>query len=138
MAAPRSSSVRSWTLTGGVTQPIFEGGQLKQKQIAAEAALDQAKAQYRSTVLGALKNVADSLDALARDADALRAAADAETASRRSLDFALKSRQLGQGAAQDVLLAQEAEAQARSTLAVASGARFSDTAALYQALGVGA
>ena len=127
-----------WTLTGGVTQPIFEGGQLKEKQKAAEAALDQAKAQYRSTVLGALKNVADSLDALVRDAETLKAAEAAEVASCQSLTFAQKSRALGEGAAQDVLLAEEAVAQARSTLAIASAARFSDTAALYQALGDGA
>ena len=133
-----SSGNNFWTLTGGVTQPIFEGGQLKEKQKAAEAALDQAKAQYRSTVLGALKNVADSLDALARDADTLKAASVAESASRRSLDYALKARKLGQGAETAVLSAEQAEAQSRSTLAIASAARFSDTAALYQALGDGA
>jgi NodT family efflux transporter outer membrane factor (OMF) lipoprotein len=124
-----------WTLTGGIAQPIFEGGQLLQKQKAAEAGLDQAKAQYRSAVLNALKNVADSLDALTVDANALQAASAAEVASKRSLDFAQKARELGESGALQVLTAEQTYAQARATLVVASAARFADTVALYQALG---
>ncbi|HUO21932.1 MAG TPA: efflux transporter outer membrane subunit [Caulobacteraceae bacterium] len=124
-----------WTLSAGVAQPIFEGGQLLQKQKAAEAALDQAKAQYRSSVLNALKNVADSLDALTRDAETLKAASVAEAASRRSLTFAQKSRDLGETGALQVLTAEQTYAQARATLVAASAARFADTAALYQSLG---
>ena len=133
-----SSNNTFWTLTAGFTQPVFQGGQLKEKQKAAEAALDQAEAQYRSTVLGALKNVADSLDALMRDAETLKAAAAAEAAGRRSLEFVRTSRSLGQVGALDVLNAEQAYDQARTALAAASAARFADTAALYQALGAGA
>jgi NodT family efflux transporter outer membrane factor (OMF) lipoprotein len=52
-----------WTLAGNVTQTIFDAGTLLHKQRAAEAAFDQAAAQYRSTVIAALQNVADSLRA---------------------------------------------------------------------------
>jgi NodT family efflux transporter outer membrane factor (OMF) lipoprotein len=127
-----------WALTAGFTQPIFEGGALAQKQKAAQAAFDQAKAQYRSTVLGALKNVADSLDALMRDAEALKGAAAANDASRRSLAFARNAQQLGQTGVVEVLNAEQADAQSRAALIVAGAARYADTAALFQALGGGA
>ena len=39
-----------WTLAGGLTQPVFEGFALQHKQRAAQAAFDQAAAQYRGTV----------------------------------------------------------------------------------------
>ena len=58
-----------WSLTAGVTQPIFEGGTLRHKQRAAEAAYDQAAAQYKSTVHTAFQNVADTLEALQHDVD---------------------------------------------------------------------
>ena len=38
-----------WTLAGGLTQPVFEGFALQHKQRAAQAAFDQAAAQYRGT-----------------------------------------------------------------------------------------
>lgn len=57
-------------------QPIFNGGQLSAQKRAAEAAYDQAQAQYRATVLSAFQNVADSLRAIQSDADTLRAQAE--------------------------------------------------------------
>ncbi len=127
-----------WTLSAGVTQPIFRGGELKARQQAAQAAFDGAKAQYRSTVLNALKNVADSLDALQRDDDVLQAVAAAEAAGRRSLALARASRDMGEVGPLEMLGAQQTYDQTRSALAQASAARFADTAALYQALGAGA
>ena len=59
-----------WTIAGGVTGPIFEGFTLLHKQRAAQAAFDQAAAQYKATVIAAFQNVADSLRALQSDADA--------------------------------------------------------------------
>ena len=126
-----------WTLSAAAAQPIFQGGALLHRQKAAEAALDQAKAQYRSTVLGALKNVSDTLDALGRDAEALGAAAKADAAAERSLDFARRQLALGQIGALTERGAEQAAAQARSALAAAKAARYADTAALFQAVGGG-
>jgi len=126
-----------WTLTAGVTQPVFAGGALLHRQKAAEAALDQAEAQYRSTALAGLKNVADTLDALSRDADALKLAAVSEAAARRSLDFTQRQTTLGQVGALQARLAEQAYAQAEAALVSAQAARYADTAALYQALGGG-
>ena len=126
-----------WTLSAGVAQPIFQGGALRQRQKAAEAALDQAKAQYRGTVLSALKNVADSLDALTRDSQALAAAQTAQVAADRGLKFARTQVSLGQIGALTERAAEQAAAQAHGALAAAIAARYADTAALFQALGGG-
>ena len=73
----------SWTITGGVTQPIFEGGTLLHTKRAASAALKQAAAQYQSTVITAYQNVADALHACLSDADELAGAVEAEKSRRR-------------------------------------------------------
>jgi outer membrane protein TolC len=107
------------------------------KQRAAEAALDQTKAQYKQTVLTAFQNVADVLEALKADADALAAAAAAETAAKTSLDIA--GRQLKAGAINylALLTAENAYQTALIGRVQAQAARFADTAALFQALGGG-
>src|SRR5215471_14346790 len=63
-----------YTVAAAVAAPIFDGFTLYHKQKAAEAALDQAEAQYRATVITAFQNVADALRALQADARALQAA----------------------------------------------------------------
>jgi NodT family efflux transporter outer membrane factor (OMF) lipoprotein len=126
-----------WTLAGGVTQPVFEGFALMHKQRAAQAAFDQAAAQYRSTVLIAFQNVADSMRALQSDADSLRAAAASERAAARSLDIVRTQLQLGQVAYLALLNAQNTYAQTRLALVQAQALRLADTAALFQALGGG-
>jgi NodT family efflux transporter outer membrane factor (OMF) lipoprotein len=126
-----------WTLTGGFTQPIFEGGQLLAKQREAEAQLDQAKAQYRSTVLSAFQNVADSLQAVEIDAQALRAAAQAERASLQSMEIARDQQRLGQISGAQVLITEQVYQTALQAEVQAQAARYSDTVALFQALGGG-
>ncbi|MGG2383020.1 TolC family protein, partial [Salmonella enterica] len=81
---------------GTVTQPIFHSRQLLHQKRAADAALDAAKAQYRSTALQAFLDVDDAIAGLKTDAAALDAAARANAAATRSL--ALTRRQLELGA----------------------------------------
>jgi hypothetical protein len=61
-----------WSLVGSATQTVFDGGALLHKKHAADEALVQSAAQYRSTVISAFQNVADTLHALLSDADALK------------------------------------------------------------------
>ena len=126
-----------WNVAGSVTQTVFAGGTLVHRKRAAEAAFDQSAAQYRATVVGAFQNVADVLAALETDADSLRAAADAERAAKKTLDLVTKQLQVGQVNYLALLIAQQAYQQTRTTLAQAQANRFSDTAALFQALGGG-
>lgn len=74
-----------WTVAGSVTQTIFDGFTLEQRQRAAEAGWDQAAEQYRSTVVNAFQNVADVLQAIALDAESVRKAKAAEDAARENL-----------------------------------------------------
>ncbi len=61
-----------WDTAAGLTQPVFDGGTLKHRELAAKAAYTQAEEQYRSTVLTAFQNVADTLHAIQQDADGLK------------------------------------------------------------------
>ena len=126
-----------FNLTGNITQILFDGGTLKAKSRAAEQALVQVGAQYRSTVITALQNVADTLHAIQADADALKAAAKSEHASKTVLDLTTRQYQSGYISYQNLLAAQQSYQLAVVTLVQAQSGRLGDTAALYQALGGG-
>jgi len=128
---------RVWNIGAGLLQPIFHAGQLQARKRGAEAAYDQAFAQYRQTVLGAFQNVADVLNALEHDAIALKAQAEAETAARESLETTQMQLKFGAANYLALLNAQRQYEQARIGLAQAQAARYADTAALFQALGGG-
>lgn len=124
-----------WSISAGVAQPVFRGGALMHQQKAAEAALDQAKAQYRSAVVGAVQNVADALEALKADARGLEAAIVAEQRAQESLTIAKGQLQQGMISGLAVIQIEQAYAQARQARVQAEGARLADTTALIQALG---
>ena len=84
-----------WALGAGVTQPLFDGFTLLHKKRAAQQALIQAQAQYRSTVISAFQNVADTLHALVSDASALSAAVEAEQAAKVTLDLTVRQSKVG-------------------------------------------
>jgi outer membrane protein TolC len=126
-----------FNLTGNISQTIFDGGTLRAKSRAAEQALLQAGAQYRSTVITALQNVADTLHAIQSDADALKAAVTAEQASQTVLILTRKQYQLGYISYQNLLAAQQSYQLSAISLVQAQSTRLGDTAALYQALGGG-
>lgn len=126
-----------WGIGASLTKPLFDGGTLKHKQRGAEALYRQAAAQYRSTVLGAVQNVADTLHAIDADAQALAAAARAEQAAARSLDIARRQLALGDISESAMLNAQLTWQQAALNAVQARAARYADTVALFQALGGG-
>jgi len=131
------SSAGVWSLGAGLVQPLFHGGELTARRRAAIAAYDSAAAQYRTTVLQAFQNVADVLRALEADAQALKARAEAEAAASELFDMAQKQFQLGAVNYLSLLNAQREEQVARLGLIQAQTLRFTDTAALFQALGGG-
>jgi NodT family efflux transporter outer membrane factor (OMF) lipoprotein len=126
-----------WSITGSVAQTVFDAGALRHKEAQAKAALDQAKSQYRSTVLAGLQNTADVLQAIVDDAQALKQAQTAEAAAGRSLRLAQDAFEQGQTGVLPVLTAEAADRQAQLALTQARSARYADTVALYQALGGG-
>jgi NodT family efflux transporter outer membrane factor (OMF) lipoprotein len=120
-----------------VTQPILQGGTLMHKERAARAAYVQADEQYRSTVLTAFQNVADTLHALEQDADGLKAAVAARDAAKVTLDLTTRQMQVGYVSYLALLSAEQSYQQAVINLVQAQSNRYSDTAALFQALGGG-
>ncbi|HYL02503.1 MAG TPA: efflux transporter outer membrane subunit [Steroidobacteraceae bacterium] len=132
-----TSATNFWALTGDATAPIFEGGALLHAERGARDAYQEAAEQYRSTVLTAFQNVADTLTALEQDAEGLKAAATATAAARTTLDLAQRQWQDGYAGYLVLLTAEQAYQQARIALVQAQASRYADTAALFQALGGG-
>lgn len=124
-------------LAANVSQTIFDGGTLRARSRAAEQALLQAGAQYRSTVITALQNVADTLYTIQSDANALKASAAAAQATQTALDLTSTQYRLGGINHQTQLVAEQNYQLSVINLAQAQTNRLGDTAALYQALGGG-
>jgi NodT family efflux transporter outer membrane factor (OMF) lipoprotein len=132
-----SAGTGFWDLAGGASQTIFQGGTLVARERAARDAYVQASEQYRSTVLTAFENVADTLHALDQDDDALKAAAAARDAAKTTLDLTSKQLQVGYVSYLNLLSAEQSYQQALINLVQAQANRYADTAALFQALGGG-
>jgi NodT family efflux transporter outer membrane factor (OMF) lipoprotein len=126
-----------WSVAGGVTQPLFDGGALYARTRAARDAYAQTVAQYQSTVDTAFQNVADTLYALQYDAKILDAAARSERAAADSLSITRTQLRLGAVNYVALLTSQQAYQQAVINRVQAQAARLSDTAALFQAIGGG-
>lgn len=124
-----------FAVIGGVTQPLFHAGALRQRQKAAEAAYDAAKAQYRAAALQAFLDLDDALAALRADAAALDAATRAREAAAQALRFTRRQAELGAVGSLALLNAQSSDAQAAQQLVQARAARLTDSVALFQASG---
>jgi NodT family efflux transporter outer membrane factor (OMF) lipoprotein len=126
-----------WSLGADLAAPIFQGGSLLHQERAAKAAYVEASEQYRSTVLTAFQNVADTLAALQHDAEGLQAAATAADAAKLTLDLSQRQYKDGYAGYLSLLGAEQGYQQARIALVQAQASRYADTAALFQALGGG-
>lgn len=126
----------AWGLVAQLTQPLLNPGLPAEKR-AALAAFDAAAANYRQTVLQALRNVADVLRALDNDAQTLAAQAAADAFAQESLQSMRRQYALGAASYLQLLGAEQQAQQIRISLAAARAQRLADTAALYQAMGGG-
>jgi len=126
-----------WSIGGGIFQPLFQGGQLLAQRRGAIANYEQAVYQYQATVLKAFQEVADALRALETGAQALKAASEAEQFAYETLDLVQQQYKLGTASYLAVLYYQNQYQQAKVKSIAAQATRFSDTAALFAALGGG-
>ncbi len=126
-----------WSVVNQAVQPIFDAGQLLHKQRAQKAALLEAAASWRNTVVTAFQNVADVLAQLQNDAVNLQYALTAAEAGQRGLSLASLQYKLGGVSYLSVLTAEQTYQTAVITLIRAQAARYADTALLFQALGGG-
>ncbi|MEN9864030.1 MAG: hypothetical protein RLZZ601_1794 [Pseudomonadota bacterium] len=126
-----------WSIAGGIFQPLFQGGQLLAQRRGAIANYEQAVYQYQATVLKAFQEVADSLRALETGAQALKSASDAERYAYETLELVQQQYKLGTASYLAVLYYQNQYQIAKVKSVSAQATRFSDTAALFAALGGG-
>jgi hypothetical protein len=133
-----SNSANSvWSVTGGITQPLFQGGTLFARKSAAQAGVDAAIGQYKSTVLSAFQNVADTLYSIEADGKYFKTAQENEKANKliyEQSDRQLKTGYISESAA---LLTKQSYLQARINSLQAFATYLGDTASLYQSLGGG-
>lgn len=126
-----------WSIGLGIAQTVLDGAKLDHQRKAAVAAYERAAAQYRGTVLSAFQDVANALRALQSDADTLQAQVAAEQTAAASLRLSEQQYQLGAVNYLTLLNAQQTYQTAVINRLKAQAARYTDTAALFQALGGG-
>ncbi len=125
------------TLLAGVNWPLLDTGRLRARVQAQQGALDEARAQHRSTALSALQEVENALVALraAREQQALLQTA--VQAARRAAQLAQQRYAAGLVDIASVLLTQRTLLTAEDALATTTAAQVTQHVRLYKALGGG-
>jgi len=124
-----------WSLGANLSAPLISQVPLYHQQKAAEANFAAAKAQYRSAVIAALKDVANSLDSVHQDHMALGSAALNRQAAQKAYEFAQKQLELGDGGRLSQIAALRGLAQAQISYASQKAQSLSDMGALYLSFG---
>ena len=125
-----------WNVIGQITQPLFNPGLPAEKR-AALAAFDAAAANYKSVVVEAFRNVADTLNAIENDAQNLRALTIANNAAQTSLKSVQRQYDLGSASYLQLLVAEQQARQIEIGTIAAQAQRLMDSVLLYQAIGGG-
>jgi NodT family efflux transporter outer membrane factor (OMF) lipoprotein len=120
-----------------ISLPIFTGGKLRANIAAQEERLEQAMAQYQSTVLRSLEETEDSLTAYGHEKDRRERLFAAVEASRQATSLATEVYTRGLADFLTVLDAQRQQLAAEDDLAQSDTKVVSNLAALYKALGGG-
>ena len=126
-----------FSMVGGLTQPIFEGGKILGNFELTRARQDELLQTYRKTVVQAFADVDNALTSIRQTTAKLRLQREVVAASRRA--FGLAEQQLRAGTADivTVLNTQLTLFQAEDLLSQAQLARLLAIVSLYQALGGG-
>ncbi|HEX5461580.1 MAG TPA: efflux transporter outer membrane subunit [Steroidobacteraceae bacterium] len=126
-----------WSVGLGLAAPLFHGGTLAARADEAKQRYTQALFAYRGTVIDAFVDVADALQALQHDADSYTAHERALQAASANQDLAAAEYRAGKYTELQVLTAEQQYQSAALTQVQADVQRFTDTAALFRALGGG-
>ncbi|MHB8813101.1 MAG: efflux transporter outer membrane subunit [Steroidobacteraceae bacterium] len=126
-----------WSAGLGLAAPVFHGGSLKARADESKQRYAQALSAYHGTVIAAFVDVADALQALQHDGDSYAAHNRALQAARANQDLAVAEYRAGKYTELQVLAAEQQYQSAALTQVQADAQRFTDTAALFRALGGG-
>jgi NodT family efflux transporter outer membrane factor (OMF) lipoprotein len=120
-----------------VAWPLLDGGASQAQVRSQQAALDQASANYRGTVLTALTEVENALVALLRDKERLLRLQNASEAANTAATLASQRYSSGLVDFQTVLETQRTRLGTQDSVATARATVSADHVRLYKALGGG-
>jgi outer membrane protein, multidrug efflux system len=126
-----------FSLVGGLTQPIFDGGRILGNYELTKARQDELLQTYRKTVVAAFADVDNALVSIRQTTEKLRLQREVVTASRRAFQLAEQQLRAGTADIVTVLNTQLTLFQAEDALWQAQLARLLAFVSLYQALGGG-
>jgi outer membrane protein, multidrug efflux system len=126
-----------YTLTAGLTQPLFDGFLLESQLKQAKGVQLQNLQAYRQAVLSAFANVEQELVALAQTTRQEKLQTDAVTASQKAYDVSVEQYRGGTVNLLTVLQTQQTLFTAQITLVQVRLSRLLAASGLFQALGGG-
>jgi NodT family efflux transporter outer membrane factor (OMF) lipoprotein len=127
----------AWSVGGGLTAPIFNGGTLRANVEAADSRALQAELAYRRTVLSALAEVETAFSDVAKARARHESLVVSVDAYSRAVKLATELNQRGIRSFFEVLDAQQQLFRTQSLEALSATDLTADTVALYKALGGG-
>jgi len=128
---------RIYDLTAGITQPLFEGGQLAGAYAQSKGRYQELLADYHKAVISAFDNTQDALTQVHESADQLTRQERATLSARRAYDFSQQQFHAGTINILTVLATETTLLTAQDTQAQVRLAHLSALVGLYQALGGG-
>ena len=128
---------RVWALGATLAETLFDGGARDAQVEQARAALDEAAASYRQTVLGGFQEVEDNLAALGDLADERLAQDEASRAAHESARVYLAQYRAGTTPYTAVVSAQNAALTADRAVLQLRARQFAASVALIKAIGGG-
>ena len=132
----KSSSTFAF-LGPALSLPIFDGGRLRANLDKTDAQYDLAVADYNQSVVGALREVADQVNAVRSLADQAAAQQQALNTAQAAQDLAQQRYRAGIGSYLDVLVVEEQLLVAQKRLAELQSRQILVSVKLSQALGGG-
>ncbi|NBV18579.1 efflux transporter outer membrane subunit [Janthinobacterium sp.] len=130
-------SARSWSFAPQVTQPLFQGGQLRAELRLSRLRKDVAVLQYEQAIQAAFRDVRDGLAGSATFARQIAAQERVVAAARQRQRLSQLRYDAGQDSRLELLDAQRQSYAAQQTLLDARRDQFKSAVALYKALGGG-
>jgi multidrug efflux system outer membrane protein len=126
-----------WSITGQLTGPLLQGGNLYENYQAALAQWEQARWQYEQSVITALQEVSDALTSQLKLTDVRREQARAVAALQESVRLSLLRYSGGFASYFEVIEAQQQLFPAENALAQVQRDQLITVVQLYRALGGG-
>lgn len=126
-----------WSVSGGLFQPLFQGGRIRSNYEAAEARFQEALAQYQKAALNAYRETADALVTIEKLVQVRSAQETGVAALSEAADLSRERYDTGLSNYLEILIADQQLFIQERLLAQTRGAQLVALADLYRALGGG-